>query len=375
VGLDAVIDDSSDLTIPVDAEQPFEYSDSHTCSSDAGAYDENGTYTGGAENTATITWTDGSDDSTANTSYTCEAAFVNLLKLLNGSEEYDQAFPFSLYAYFDTSDEEVIGTGTTPPAQIDFGDPALHLNVEYTICEGNVPAGFGTIWTTTISGIYDSETGNVIPFNPNTNDVPPADLGTRCFDFTPTSAGTTFSFTIDNTFPGGAPRTPGYWKNWNTCTDGGQAANAERNGGWQEGFWLLDDVISGGGVTWDDILVDEILFLYPIDDCQQAVLILDQREQTGRNKKMANDAAYTLAMHLLAAQLNYGAGACTTDDVEMWKAEAEELLDYHDFDGTGGYLRPNTKGIPDEYGYTQALLLAGLLDAYNNGEFCGDTIE
>ena len=30
---------------------------------------------------------------------------------------------------------------------------------------------------------------------------------------------------------GGEPRTIGYWKNWNRCTGGNQAAVAEANGG------------------------------------------------------------------------------------------------------------------------------------------------
>ncbi len=71
----------------------------------------------------------------------------------------------------------------------------------------------------------------------------------------------------------------------------------------------------GGGIVWDDILSDS--FLVNITSCEQAVEILDQRVvaingKVGDGKKLASDAARTLAMHLLAAQLNFGAGACTT---------------------------------------------------------------
>jgi hypothetical protein len=161
--------------------------------------------------------------------------------------------------------------------------------------------------------------------------------------------------------PGGAARTPGYWKNWNNVTGGGQAANAERNGGWQEGFWLLDDVLDpniGGGIVWDDILADS--FIFTISDVNDAVSVLDQRSlQNGR--KMANDAAYTLAMHLLAYQLNQAAGAyAPPQEVIDAGLAAEQLLDQIDFDGTGNYLRPRDSL------YSTALDLATILDDYNN---------
>lgn len=76
----------------------------------------------------------------------------------------------------------------------------------------------------------------------------------------------------------GEPRTPGYWKNWNRVTSGGQADNADRNGGCMDGFWLLEGVLDPniGGITWDDILVDG--FVFSITDAAVAVDILDQRK-------------------------------------------------------------------------------------------------
>ena len=47
----------------------------------------------------------------------------------------------------------------------------------------------------------------------------------------PLTPGETLVFEVDNSYPGGEPRTPGYWKNWNACTGGGQYDNAMRNGG------------------------------------------------------------------------------------------------------------------------------------------------
>lgn len=91
----------------------------------------------------------------------------------------------------------------------------------------------------------------------------------------PVTVGTKIRFQVDNTYPGGDPRTLGYWKNWNRCTGGGQAKTADSNGGWEDNFWLLENVLDpnvGGGILWDDILVDD--FLFPIDSCNLAVSML-----------------------------------------------------------------------------------------------------
>ena len=110
-------------------------------------------------------------------------------------------------------------------------------------------------------------------------------------------------------------------------------------------------------MTWDDILDDDIIF--NILTCEDGVSILDQRDlNTG--KKIASDAAYTLAMHLLAAQLNFAAGATNCQEVQDTALAAEILLDEIDFVGTGKYLRPKNAE------YQDALDLAYLLDEYNN---------
>ncbi len=201
-------------------------------------------------------------------------------------------------------------------------------------------------------------------------------------------------FDILNQYPGGGPRTPGYWKNWNRVTGGGQADNADRNGGWENGFWLLEDVLDpnvGGGIWWDDILDDggdpDPPYTSPINNAAVAVDILDQREigdpdVVGDGVKHSSDAAYTLAMHLLAAQLNFGAGAETCQAALDAALAAEELLDKYDFNGTGDYLlskykdrtRNDGTGVWDKADYALALELATQLDLYNNGELCdGET--
>ena len=59
------------------------------------------------------------------------------------------------------------------------------------------------------------------------------------------------AFEVDNSHPGGDPRTIGYWKNWNRCTSGNQAAVAERNGGAAEGFFLVATTVD---LTDHDVL-------------------------------------------------------------------------------------------------------------------------
>ncbi|NIM51414.1 MAG: hypothetical protein GTO22_19555 [Gemmatimonadales bacterium] len=299
-----------------------------------------------------------------------EQSRVDLLKLTNGQQTTTQVWTFEIYAGPDGFGGTPLASASTPPALIDFGNINLDPFQTYTVCELSVPAGYSTFWQIDTDGNGSGDV-TVVPCTPNEDDNPPEDLGNRCVDLgantnIPLVSGTTLHFVVDNRAPGGGPRTPGYWKNWNRCTGGGQAANADRNGGWQEGFWLLEDVLDpsiSGGVTWDNILGDG--FVFSITDCGDAVNVLDQRDiDTGR--KRANDAAYTLAMHLLAAQLNFGAGACTTQEVLDAALAAETLLDELDFDGTGSYLRPRDA----DYGY--ALELADYLDRYNNGEFCGD---
>jgi hypothetical protein len=79
---------------------------------------------------------------------------------------------------------------------------------------------------------------------------------------------------------------------------------------------------------------------------------------------MASDAAYNMAAQLLAAQLNYSAGAEQCVDATTAIAEGQALLASIGFDGTANYLRPNNA----EYGL--AIDLGYQLDEYNNGFLC-----
>ena len=371
---------------------PWEWTEpgTHTCSTSRTAYGANGTYGAKLDNTATVTASDGQTDSaSASTTYTCKAGFVDLLKLTNGVEHPTLNWNFTLYEGpngFDTSPQVVISSDNTPPSLLDFGGPALRPDTIYTLCELSVPAGWSSHWlVATASG-----DATVLPYNPNSDDDVPGDLGNRCVDFgantlipfVPEAVDATLHFKVNNSIPGGDPRTPGYWKNWNTCTGGGQAASAAANGGWEAGFWLLDDVLVptiGGGIVWDDILPDS--FTFPITECDDAVKILDDRDIV-TDKKMSSDPGFTLAKHLFAAELNWGAGACVPYDpttgvgtpvygdmtIVQVAIEAEKLLDGIDYDGV------DASGIK-KGDAALALSLAKVLDQYNNGMFCGSTYD
>jgi hypothetical protein len=319
------------------------------------------TYTDSAGNTTTI---EEMDDG-----FCRVGGLVKVKKLTQGEVNSMMDWKFKLYEGPDGHGGDVLASNSTlgdPDGILTFGDYSLDPYKTYTVCEEGIPAGWTSFWQIDTDGDGVADT-TVIPYNPNEDDDPQQDLGNRCVDIgngtniTIPAGGMVF-FQVDNTYPGGEPRTPGYWKNWNDCTKGGQADTAAQNGGCQNGYWLLGDVLNpniGDGIVWDNILEDDYL-LFNITTCEQAVSILDQRDfVTG--KKMSKDAAYTLAMHLLAAQLNFAAGAEACQEAQDAALDAEELLDEHNFDGTGKYLRSKH---PD---YAYALELAEILDQYNNG--------
>jgi hypothetical protein len=216
----------------------------------------------------------------------------------------------------------------------------------YAMCEQNVPAGFSSRWK--LDGVL------VTAYNPNAVDSPPQDLGNRCYDFT-VQPGQTRSFDVDNSRPGGEPRTIGYWKNWNRCTGGGQAKNADRNGGKATGFYLVED------------LLPQLIGDFNVTTCQQAVKILSKQDQAGKSK--SSDAAYELAAQLLAARFDLGAGAETCSAVQTNVVDGQALLDLINFTGSGDYLGSKVKGALLTL-RKQALVIATNLDSYNNGNLC-----
>ncbi|MFW2389830.1 MAG: hypothetical protein ACN4G0_15935 [Polyangiales bacterium] len=285
-----------------------------------------------------------------------QRGMVDLLKLTNGVEDPNMAWSFTL------NGPEVNVGDSTPPTLVDFDMAKLIPGETYTLCETGIPPSWTIQWALDANdnGIIDdgetlpfvgASTGNPLEVYDPTFGEPGATNDTRCVDFT-TMAAETLHFIIDNQRPGGEPRTPGYWKNWNTCTGGNQVLTAEGNGGVAEGWFLLDDLIP--------TMVGDLY----IETCEDGVLILDHRDLNG--KKRASDAAYNLARNLLAAKLNLAAGAETCQAVVDAVAAGDALLSGISFDGTGAYLRPRRNGQL----YQEANALASMLDEYNNGELC-----
>ncbi len=340
--------------------------------------------TGAYTDSAGILWEDSANQQQAS-AFCRVGSRINLLKWTQGVPDPSMSWTFSLWA-------KANGFGGTPLASIntigiadgllDFGNLNLDRLQTYMVCEVSIPAGWTSFWQvdSNDNGVVEATDATLIPYNPNGADTPPQDVGNRCVDF---GAGTgvelltdggALLFRVNNTYPGGEPRSAGYWKNWNQVTSDGQADNADRNGGYENGFWLVEDMLDpeiGGGIAWDDILADS--FSFSITKTAVAVDILDQRELGDEDgvydgPKHANDAAFTLAMQLLAAQLNIGAGARTCDAAFDAALAGEQLLDLYDFNGTGAYLVSNNKKTKNDY--HQALQLASTLDQYNNNMLC-----
>src|SRR5262249_31746748 len=138
-------------------------------------------------------------------------------------------------------------------------------------------------------------------------------------DFTVTP-GETKTFTIDNgTPPGGLARTIGFWKNWSSCTGGGQKP-------------VLDQTLAlfpvASGQTTHGVFIGKLY----VDTCAQAVAILSKSTLSG--KKASSDPAFNLAAQLLAAKLNLQAGAGTNSCVVTAVTNAQNLLTAVNFDGS-----------------------------------------
>ena len=288
-------------------------------------------------------------------------AALAVLKLSDGEVQPALKWAFSVADGADGHVGAALATDTSEADQdglLDFDGLELEPDSAYSVCQTDVPAGWSSHWRidSDRNGVADTI---VVPGNPDAGDQPPQDVGQRCLAIGQGSAyplvgGVTLLLEVDNWAPGGDPRGPGFWKNWSSCTAGAQYELAERNGGATAGWFVLDDILSGPGISWGD---------FNIVGCQLGVAVLDQRDGL-TDKKRASDAAYTVAMQLLAAQLNFAAGAATCSDAQEAALEAEALLVANEFDGAGAYLRPKD----DDHG--RAVELAAALGRYNLGDLC-----
>ncbi len=330
------------------------FEEKFVCSTAREDYGEGGYYTYTEKNTAVLN--DNINlDASAEVTVECTAGFVDIIKTTNGVVDPTKDIKFDLWSgtdYFET-----IGTFGDEDGKLEF-QTALVPGEKYTVCEAPVPAGY-TFEISVDSGAVETYAGPPDASNP-TGEI-------QCFDFVAQEK-ETLTFNVNNRYPGGAPRTPGYWKNWNRCTGGNQAATAD----------ILNDYlgpINGAGVWLLDDLLPKTVGKLEISTCPVGVYVLDTRWAVGKQagKQASSDAGYELARNYFAALLNKGAGACQPEGeiadgktFDQILAAAQELLIKIGYDGDGDLLTPKSKS-PDR---ATALRLAGILDNYNNSMYC-----
>jgi hypothetical protein len=342
----------------------FPGSESQTCSTNRADYFVDDTYKAISvtiENWAYVySGGDLLDRDDATTTWTCNASFVDIIKTTNDVIDPAKDIRFKLYDGAGVDLEDEVSTLNDADGQLQF-QTALVPGDTYTVCESPVPAGY--TFEISVNG------GNVLTYaGPPGEENPTGEV--QCFDFVAAASPTTLVFNVNNSYPGGAPRTPGYWKNWNTCTGGNQAATAAKLGGVEEGVFLLDN------------LLPQLVGDLNVNTCEIGVYVLSGQTVAKVGKVEAgtlksNDAAYTLARAYLAALLNQDAGACVPtdtydDDGKTFQEvlnRAQQILDQVNFVGTGDYLGPKVKnGLLNLR--NEALALYEIIDDYNNSELC-----
>jgi hypothetical protein len=153
---------------------------------------------------------------------------------------------------------------------------------------------------------------------------------------------------------GGSPRSSGYWLTWNTCTEANQSDVAIANGGADEGWYLMDDILSHPGVSVGD---------HVIESCMEGAAVLAVEDRSGES--MWADVAYVLASQLLSAELNVNIGTESCPAIEEAMVAGHVLLSTLGFDGSGN--------LPSEYSdenRESARRITDLLNRYNAGELC-----
>ena len=293
---------------------------------------------------------------------------VSMTKLTNGVPDPTMVWKFTL-----TGPNGVDEIALTPPASFTFGS-TLIPGLTYQVCESGIPAGWTADWSVGATVIPFAAAVNTSPvgpsgysdvFDPNYVALPEEySNDTRCVNFT-VESDQTLAFEIDNVFVGGGQRTIGFWKNWNLCTNGGQAATAAANGGADAGWLILDDLLNEQVFQLGNLQLGGALSGVPNPDCEEARNILNKSDIFSGEKK-ASDPVFNMAAQLLAAMLNQAAEANTCDAADAAVSDGQALLAHNQvqFDGTGNYLEINNGRA------RQARALAETLDLYNNGFLC-----
>lgn len=214
----------------------------------------------------------------------------------------------------------------------------------YTLCEVLIPVGWSTSagWSTTatLDGVP------VTPYNPDASSG--QDLGNRCVDVTVAYGDSKTLAWRNAPPPGGDSRTIGYWKNWSSCTFGGQYKKALSRG---ELYATLDGNLPQ--------TIGILTLAATNQGCLDAVNILSKNDLKGT--KMASDPAYNLAAQLLAAQLNFQSAKKVCPTAGTVALNAQNLLVAISFNGSGAFAKKMTATQ-----ISQANTWAQQLDDFNN---------
>ena len=227
----------------------------------------------------------------------------------------------------------------------------------YQLCEIVLP-GWSTSLGSFVPGSFMPPNG--VAANPN------VDNSILCINFTPKAGDGTATFKVDNTPPpGGRALTLGFWKNWASCANSGGSqkpvldqtlAKAEPTG-------IVISATSGTyavfGPTYWLVLHGNTATPNSATDCLKAVKLLNKSTIDNKATKMASDAAFNLAAQLVAAELNYTAGAGKTPTATTAINQAVLLLGKYKFNG----IAHDKISAADT---TTMNNLAKTLDDYNN---------
>ena len=231
----------------------------------------------------------------------------------------------------------------------------------YQMCEIVMP-GWLTSLGTFVPGGFNPPDGTV----PNPN----VDNSILCVNFT-VQPGETKTFAVDNTPPpGGRALTIGFWKNWASCSSSkgqGQKPVLDQTLYTATAAQSVGLIVSAQylGAGWSLYAPAYYLQLKGgsspdvATDCTKAVNLLSKSTTDGR-KKMSSDPLFNMAAQLVAAQLNYFAGAGRNGTTTMNIDSAVLLLGRYKFNGSTYTPKLNAGDT------TKANCLATQLDNYNN---------
>jgi uncharacterized repeat protein (TIGR01451 family) len=284
---------------------------------------------------------------------------ANVVKTVNGAAPTGtQAFTFQLRQGASPTQSgntlETLAANAANGGVLNF-TTNLVPGQTYQMCEIVMP-GWLTSLGTFVPDSFIPPDG--VAVNPN------VDNSILCANFAPTSGSTT-TFTVDNTPPpGGRALTIGFWKNWASCANskGGQKPVLDQTLAAAEPTGIVVSATSGSypafGATFYLVLHDTNPNPDVATDCLKAVRLLN-KSTTDTGKKMASDPAFNLAAQLVAAELNYTAGAGKTPAATTAINQAVLLLGKYKFDG-------KTHTAISAADAATMNNLATILDNYNN---------